>query len=64
MHHLELLSPGFCAILDLEVAAWVGSCNDGGAGSSDVVEFPGEQLLRHFRLDNVVNPGTPAAPGG
>ena len=41
----------------LEEAAGVGGGDDGCAGGLDVVEFALEELVGHFRLDEVVDAG-------
>jgi len=57
MDHAEVQSALFGAVDELEEAAGVGGGDDGCAGGLDVVEFALEELVGHFRLDEVVDAG-------
>ena len=47
---------------DLQVASWVGGCDDLGAGGVDVIHLSAEQRLRLIRLRQRVNAGASATP--
>src|ERR1035441_944429 len=45
----------FGAVDELEQAAWVAVGHDTGAGRFDVLELAVQELVGHFRLDDIVN---------
>ena len=51
------------AVDDLQKAAWISGRDGWRGGRFDMLHFAVEKFVRHFRLDQIVNPGAAAAPG-
>src|SRR4051812_11633606 len=51
------------AIEDLEQAAGVGGGDDICTGTPNVLQLALQKVIRHLRLDEIVDPGASAAPG-
>src|SRR5215469_3456348 len=51
------------AINQLQQAAWICGGHNLRTGGLDVLDFPLQKLAGHLRLNQIVNPSAPAAPG-
>ena len=62
MHDAEVDAVLARAVDNLEEAAGISRRDGVDTCGFDALNFPVEQIIRHFRLNNVVNAGTAAAP--